>query len=122
MLSQSGKKGKNAEKIAAWFLKISGYKIIKKNFRPQKGMGAGEIDIIAFKDNCLVFIEVKARENEELAAYSILPEQIKRIIKSAELFIAENPENSNYDVRFDAILMGNLQIPVHIKDAFRPDF
>ena len=122
MMSESGKKGKLAEKTAVWFLKITGYKIVKKNYRPQKGIGAGEIDIIALKNNLLVFVEVKARKNEELAAYSILPEQIKRIIKSAELFLAENQEYSSYNIRFDAILMGSMKTPVHIKDAFRADF
>ncbi|MGD9637581.1 MAG: YraN family protein [Alphaproteobacteria bacterium] len=111
-----------AEKIAAFYLKINGYKIIKKNYRPKKGIGAGEVDIIVLKDNVLVFVEVKARENEELAAYSILPEQMKRIIRSAEIFLAENPDMAEYDLRFDAVLMGNMQIPVHIKDAFRADF
>lgn len=121
MRSVANKKGKMAEKLAGWFLRINGYKIICKNFRPLKGIGAGEIDLIAVRGNLLIFVEVKARANEELAAYALLPEQMKRIIKSAEIFMAEHLQFSNYDLRFDVILVGSLKFPFHIKDAFRVD-
>lgn len=45
------------EKLAAGFLKKKGFKIIKRNFNCK----FGEIDLIATKDEYLVFVEVKSR-------------------------------------------------------------
>ena len=49
--------GKLAEDYAVKLLKRNGYKVIERNFRSK----FGEIDIICLKDDCLVFVEVKAR-------------------------------------------------------------
>lgn len=39
------------------YLKMHGYKILDRNYRCH----FGEVDIVAFEDNCLVFVEVKTR-------------------------------------------------------------
>ena len=48
-----GKKARNdgykAENIAVLFLRLKGYKILERNFKPPRGSGAGEIDIITLK-------------------------------------------------------------------------
>ena len=49
--------GALAEKLAATFLQKKGFTILEHNYRYQKA----EIDIIAKKNNLLVFVEVKAR-------------------------------------------------------------
>ena len=41
--------GLKAENKAVLFLRLKGYKIVERNFKPPRGSGAGEIDIIAFK-------------------------------------------------------------------------
>jgi putative endonuclease len=46
----------------------------------------GEIDIIARRGNLIAFIEVKARQNLELAAHSIGKQQQSHIARAAELF------------------------------------
>jgi putative endonuclease len=51
--------GARGEKLAADFLKRRGYKIIQRNFRCREG----EIDIIAQKGECLVFVEVRTKKN-----------------------------------------------------------
>ncbi len=51
---QIGDFGENA---AAEFLEDNDYEILERNFR----MKFGEIDIIAEKDGCMVFVEVKTR-------------------------------------------------------------
>lgn len=55
--NQSSTQGKKAEDYAVNLLKGKGYKIIDRNFRSK----FGEIDIVAIKDDVLVFVEVKAR-------------------------------------------------------------
>jgi putative endonuclease len=49
--------GDVGEKLARNFLKKKGYKIRENNFRCREG----EIDIIAQKKGCLVFVEVRTR-------------------------------------------------------------
>ncbi|KKR78712.1 MAG: hypothetical protein UU25_C0034G0006 [Microgenomates group bacterium GW2011_GWB1_40_9] len=52
--------GKKGEEIASEFLKNKGYEIVERNWRNK----FGEIDIIAKKDNVLVFVEVKTKIGE----------------------------------------------------------
>ena len=49
--------GALGEKLAADYLKKSKYKILEKNYKTK----LGEIDIIAQKDDTIVFVEVKSR-------------------------------------------------------------
>ena len=49
-----------AENIAARYLESGGYEVIDKNYRKPWG----EIDIIARKDEAVVFVEVKANSQE----------------------------------------------------------
>jgi putative endonuclease len=49
--------GDVGEKLARDFLKKKGYKVRETNFRCREG----EIDIIAQKKDCLVFVEVRTR-------------------------------------------------------------
>ncbi|MBM4445744.1 MAG: YraN family protein [Chloroflexi bacterium] len=49
--------GDTGEKLAKDFLKKKGYKIRETNFRCREG----EIDIIAQKKGCLVFVEVRTK-------------------------------------------------------------
>ena len=51
--------GEKGETLACTFLQGKGYKIIQRNYRSSYG----EIDIIAWHDRILVFIEVKTRTN-----------------------------------------------------------
>ena len=53
--------GSEGEEIACNYLIKEGYKIIKRNWH----FGHGEIDIIAKRNNVLVFIEVKSRKTLE---------------------------------------------------------
>lgn len=50
--------GARGEEIATGYLLAEGYTIHRQDERMQ---GRGEIDIIAFKDNEVVFVEVKTR-------------------------------------------------------------
>jgi len=52
--------GKEGEEIAAAFLEQRGYRIVAKNFRSRYG----EIDLIAWDQETLVFIEVKSRSSD----------------------------------------------------------
>lgn len=53
--------GAAGEALAAQFLEGRGYQIIDANVRPEGGPARGELDLIAWDGNCLVFVEVKTR-------------------------------------------------------------
>ena len=51
--------GAAKEELAARLLEYNGYKVVTRNFRCK----IGEVDIVATKDNYLVFVEVKYRKS-----------------------------------------------------------
>ena len=77
-------KGNLAEDKACDFLENNGFKIIKRNFY----FKGGEIDIIAFKNNILHFIEVKSGTSFE-PVYNITQSKIKRVIKGAYIYMRQ---------------------------------
>lgn len=88
------------EKIAQGYLLNKGYEILDTNFYTKKG----EIDIIAQKDNCIVFFEVKTRSNLEYGtpAMAVNYTKKKHIKSSAKVFLQLNRLHG-HDVRFDVI-------------------
>ena len=67
--------GADKEQLAARYLVDNGYTVLERNFRNK----TGEIDIIAKKDNYIVFVEVKYRSNNKyLLPFSTLPAEIYR--------------------------------------------
>ena len=55
------RRGKVGERAAKKYLQKQGLKFLAANFRSDRG----EIDLIFRDDDCLVFVEVKARSSEE---------------------------------------------------------
>jgi putative endonuclease len=104
--------GFEQEQRAIQFLMNRDYQIIKNRYKTK----FGEVDIIAKKDNLLVFIEVKARKKEELIEVILRASQIQRIKNAALFFIAQNPQFQNFDISFDFILV-NDEI-IHHKNYF----
>ena len=105
------KKGSAAENAAVLLLQLKGYKILERNFKPPRGTGAGEIDIIALKHKTLVFVEVKQRKTSDDAAYSIDGFVKKRRIAGARYFLMLHGEYETFEMRFDAVLFGNGKLP-----------
>lgn len=103
---ETGDKGEN---IACAFLESKGYFIIKKNFRAARC----EIDIIARKDEYIIFVEVKTRKTQKFgnAALAVGAQKQKNIITAAEIFIASDFESGldsgslyeNMQPRFDIV-------------------
>lgn len=111
--------GKRSEEIACEYLIQLGYKIIKRNFHFGK---LGEIDIIAEKDNQLIFIEVKAQSGDAFgdSRFWITPAKQKKLRKVAEGFLYVN-KVQNKECRFDAIIVDFRSKPAsveHIINAF----
>ena len=81
--------GARGEKLAADLLKKRGYKIVQKNFRCREG----EIDIIAQKGECLVFVEVRTKKNTAFGT----PEESVTLSKREKLISLANAYIQAYD-------------------------
>src|SRR5438094_4744104 len=103
--------GISAESRAAAFLVAKGFRILARRWRSP----VGEIDIIARRRNLLVFVEVKAREKLDDAAWSVTERQRARIISAAQAWIARYPDENIRDIRFDVMLVAPGRIPRHIQ-------
>jgi putative endonuclease len=106
--------GISAESRAAAFLIVKGFRILARRWRSP----VGEIDIIARRRSLLIFVEVKARENLDDAAWAVTGRQRLRIAAAAEVWLAHNPDAQIRDIRFDAVLVAPGRIPRHITAAF----
>ncbi|UCM99988.1 YraN family protein [Sulfurimonas sp. SWIR-19] len=99
-------KGNVAEDKAASFLTQNGYQIMERNFYSR----FGEIDIIAFKDDILHFVEVKSGEDYELAIQNITPTKLSRLIKTAHVYMKKNALDPDY--MFDALIVTPKNIEI----------
>jgi putative endonuclease len=106
--------GISAESRAAAFLIAKGYRILARRFRTSHG----EIDIVARRRNLLAFVEVKARDRLDDAAYALTPRQQLRIIAAAQGWLIAHPEHADFDLRFDAMLIAPKRLPRHLMAAF----
>ena len=119
---ETGKKARDsgymAETAAAWFLRLKGYRILERNFKPPRGSGAGEIDIIAAKGGTIAFIEVKRRATQTAAAESVNARVRSRRVRGAEYYLATHPDLAEKELRFDVVLISPDHLPEHIQNAF----
>jgi len=85
MPTKAQKFGKKSESLAANYLKLSGYRILERNYRNQ----IGEIDIIAKEGPVLVFVEVKARHTRRYGSpkQAVTPAKQAKISKTAMAYL-----------------------------------
>ena len=110
--------GNYGEDKAVNYLQLNEYLIIARNWRTRNG----EIDIIAYKEDTLVFIEVKTIPNGTLdMLQNVLNQQkFKRILKTSKRFLLNHREYSNSYIRYDVIVIDMPGMPevYHIENAF----
>ena len=92
--------GRRGEEAAARFLRRRGYQIVERNWKCH----AGEVDIIAKDEECLVFVEVKTRLNEDqgVPEEAVTAEKRKRYERIAAAFLKTYDE-VDIQIRFDVI-------------------
>lgn len=110
--------GHKGEELAFETLLKQGYTIRERNWR----FGKNEIDIIAEKDNRIIIVEVKTRNNEiDDISKVITPKKVSHLIEGARAYLSYCKLDK--ELQFDIILLtgteDNLQIE-HIPDAIMP--
>lgn len=109
--------GNAGESLANAHLLKQGYQILERNWRFKKL----EVDIIAAKDDLVVFVEVKTRKNCTFGEPHIFVSKQKQtfIIKAAQYYLEKN--NIIKESRFDiiSIVYQNQQFQLeHLEGAF----
>lgn len=106
--------GLSAETWAAWYLRLTGWRILKHRYKTK----AGEIDLIAKRRKTVAFVEVKARRTREAALEAVTPASRKRISRAARIFVAQHPKAGFYTLRFDVVVIRPWALPERIVNAF----
>lgn len=105
--------GLRAERWAALWLMLKGYRILNRRYR---AMG-GEIDIVARRGGMVVFVEVKSRERLDDARIAITSAKEHRINRAARHWLGRNGWAMPLTLRCDAVFMERAGWPRHVKDV-----
>ena len=103
--------GKIGEDLALDFLKSHSFSILEKNFHSK----LGEIDIIAEKEHCLYFIEVKTRSNINHGKpfEAVNKRKVYHIKKAAQYYLLKNQfESYRLKVAVFSILIEGEKIDI----------
>jgi len=113
--------GRRGEDLAHRFLRRHGFTIVARNYR--RRAGAGEIDLVAWENDQLVFVEVKTRATSEFGMPEEAVDSEKQVylVRAARDYLRR--ANIDWDaVRFDIVSVLLTKPPAIrlIRDAFRP--
>ena len=108
-------KGHAIERMAAVYLKLKGYRILKMRYKTP----GGEIDIIARRKTALAFVEVKGRQDMTAALESVTRRNRARVERAALHFIAAHPQFAAFDMRFDVVVFAPPFSFRHLDNAWR---
>ena len=94
-------RGARGEALAAVYYERGGYRVLERNFRTRQG----EIDVIAEKENTLVFAEVKTRTERAIAQPRefVTPQKQRRLILAARRYLLLHPQWAECFLRFDVV-------------------
>ncbi len=106
--------GRLGETLAAAHLKNKGYSIIETNYR----CPSGEIDIIAQKDGCLIFTEVRTKTGGGFGTpeESVTETKKKHLIKTAYTYLGKKDKlQSDWRIDFIAVELDKNNKPSRIE-------
>ena len=111
---QAEKRGRGAETLACWYLRLRGWRILARRAR----VPGGEVDIVARRGRTLAFVEVKARANEDAAAFSLDDWRLRRVAAAAER-LAPRFMREGDDIRIDALFVVPRRWPKHLANVWQ---
>jgi putative endonuclease len=110
---QAEKRGRQAERIAGWWLRLKGWQIVGRRMRTP----AGEVDLVARRGSMLAFVEVKARANGADLALAIDERRLSRVAAAAEMLFYDLAKPGD-DMRIDVILLAPGRPPRHLANVW----
>lgn len=111
---QAERRGRGAETLACWYLRLKGWRILARRAR----VPGGEVDVVARRGRTLAFVEVKARSSEEGAAFALDDWRLRRVVVAAER-LAPRYMKEGDDVRIDAVFVVPGRWPKHVANVWQ---
>jgi putative endonuclease len=106
-------RGRGAETLACWYLRLKGWRILARRARVR----GGEVDIVARRGRILAFVEVKARATEDAAAFALDDWRLRRVVVAAERLTPRYLRDGD-DVRIDALFIVPGRWPKHMANIW----
>jgi putative endonuclease len=107
-------RGRGAETLAAWWLRLHGWRILARRGR----VAGGEVDIVARRGRTLAFVEVKARSSAEAAELSLDAYRLRRVAAAAERLAVRFMRDGDA-LRIDAVFIVPGRLPRHLPDVWQ---
>ena len=108
-------RGRKAERRAAWWLRLHGWRILGERLR----VPVGEVDLVARRGRTLAFIEVKWRERPEDLDLAIDERRLRRVAAAAAM-LAPRLARPTDDIRIDVMLLAPKRLPRHLVHVWQP--
>ena len=104
------RRGRTAETIAAWWLRLHGWRIVARRAKTHVGE-------IARRGHVLAFVEVKARGSAAELDFALDRRRLARVARAAEL-LAPRFARAGDDIRIDALFLAPGRLPRHSPDVW----
>lgn len=106
-------RGRRAENIAAWWLRLHGWRILAQRAR----VPGGEVDLVARRGKTLAFVEVKNRRDRHAADLALDRNRLKRVAVAAERLAPRYGRGCDV-IRIDALFIVPGHWPRHVRDVW----
>jgi putative endonuclease len=95
--------GRRSEIQAMEYLRSLGYRLVTSGYRAK----GGEVDVIAWEGEVLVFVEVKARRNADPPEDAVSVQKQRRIIRAAQAYLSSRHLH-DVPYRFDILAVTSM--------------
>lgn len=107
------RRGRRAEGIAAFWLRLHGWRILGRRIRTR----LGEVDLVARRGRTLAFVEVKARDSAAGLDLAIDEYRLRRVAAAAQLLTPRFARPRD-DIRIDVVLIAPRCWPRHLANVW----
>ena len=105
--------GRRAETLAAWWLRLKGWKILARRLKTP----LGEVDIVARRGRTVAFVEVKARRTAAEADFALDEYRLRRVAAAAGA-LAHRYARAGDETRIDAMFVVRGRLPRHVANVW----
>lgn len=107
--------GRKAERYAAWWLRLQGWRILGTRVRTPRG----EIDLVARRFGTVAFVEVKWRQSGAARDIAIDEYRLRRVAAAVEA-VSHRFARPSDDLRIDVLLLAPRSLPRHMPNVWQP--
>jgi putative endonuclease len=108
------RRGRGAETLACWYLRLRGWRILARRAR----VPGGEVDIVARRGRTLALVEVKARASDDAAGFALDRWRLRRVALAAERLAPRFMRDCDA-IRIDAMFIVPRRWPRHLPNVWQ---